>query len=1271
MEASPIGERPLTPSGCGAYLPREERLRSKESGSPGVRAMVYRFGDCSLDTRQHRLQRAGQPMRLRSKVFQILCYLLEHRDRTVLKQELCEQVWPQQFISDATLESTVRAVRQAIGDTGRAQLLIRTVYGYGYRFIMSVEVGSDISPGAPGATIQSLPVSVSAPPPDDDINMPPVPRTPMSPGDDDDHHATGMRDDGGPTPQQTAPLLRTNTQSASEPAPTTPANQPMTPPSETDGATSTLADAVVLSPVWEQKSVAVLAIECTFPKTPQGKTATDGQGTAASRWEEALVAKVQGFGGVLLQRSPSLLLVVFGIPQTLEQLPQRAVQAALTLQTLVAEGSGGEPGPELRQAVHGGRLLVDVSASDPTARLLQLGEVLALPVRLLGHAVAGEILVSSEVGRLVEGWCERQPHAGPPGIETSLVTGLTPRSSPLRLHGRRQLSRFVGRERELATLTDLLTQATEGRGQVVGIVGEPGVGKSRMCYEFLRSSLAHPWPILETQGTAYGQAIPYLPIIDLLKGYFRLEGRDDPPTVRDKLTAKLRGLDDPLIPTAPAFLTLLDMPVEDREWQALDAPQRRQRTLDAIKRLVVWESQWHPLLLVVENLHWIDAETQAVLDTLIESLPAARLFLLTTYRPEYQHGWGNKSSYTQLRLDPLPRERASELLKALMGDDAGLQPLKQLLIERTEGNPFFLEENVRTLVEIQALVGKRGAYRLAQALPSVQVPATVQAVLAARIDRLAAEEKRLLQTAAVIGTQVPFPLLQAVAELPEGLRTGLAHLQDAEFLYETSLFPELAYTFKHALTQEVAYGSLLQERRRTLHARIVEALEALYADRLAEQVEHLAHHALRGEVWDKAVTYCRQAGARAYDRALFREAVAYFDQALQALEHLPEPGDTRGLAIELRLALARPLWALGEYGRPVALLGEAETLARASTIGAGLQVLARMATVLRITGDPDGAIAAGQQALALATELTDSALQVEASYNLGQAYFVIGDFGRAVELLQRSVEAEDRASGWPGTDLRIQFRAWLAHALSMLGAFAEGRRHGEEALRLATLQGRGATAIIVHNQIGLLYLAKGDLEHAIGVLDQGLALCRASGHRTDLRLITAGLGYAYALQGRLAEGRALLGEAISEDIRMGALATHSRRFARLSEVCRLAGCGDEAWQHARQALDLAQQHKERSSEAHALHQLGAVQAHASPPDVAQAEAYYQQALALAEELGMRPLQAHCHFGLGTLYMQIGRRKQARAELSTAIELYRAMDMVFWLPQAEAALTKAG
>ena len=351
-------------------------------------------------------------------------------------------------------------------------------------------------------------------------------------------------------------------------------------------------------------------------------------------------------------------------------------------------------------------------------------------------------------------------------------------------------------------------------------------------------------------------------------------------------------LDETLQDTLPALLALLDVLPDDSPFRQLDPPQRRQRTLTALKRVLLRESQVQPLLLVFEDLHWIDTETQALLDSLVESLPTAQILLLVNYRPEYQHGWGSKTYYTQLRLDPLPPASAAEVLQALLGDDPSLAPLTPLLIARTAGNPFFLEESVRTLVETGGLVGEPGAYRLAQPLQSIQVPATVQAVLAARIDRLPPEAKRLLQTAAVIGTEVPCPLLTAIADLPDTeLRRHLAHLQAAEFLYETRLFPEPEYTFKHALTHEVAYGSLLQERRRALHARIVEALEALAGDRVAEQVERLAHHALRSEVWDKALTYCRQAGEKAMARSAYREAVGYFEQALSALP--ASAGDTR------------------------------------------------------------------------------------------------------------------------------------------------------------------------------------------------------------------------------------------------------------------------------------------------------------------------------------------------------------------------------------------
>jgi len=990
---------------------------------------------------------------------------------------------------------------------------------------------------------------------------------------------------------------------------------------------------------------------------------------------------VHRFEGTVNQVLGDGTMALFGAPIAHEDHALRACYAALALQSAIrtyAEEVRRAQGMvlQLRVGLNSGEVVVRAIGNDLHMDYSAVGQHTHLAARMEQLATPGTILLTAATWRLVEGLVHVNALGAVPvkgltaPVEAFELVGVTALRRRLQAAAARGLTRFVGRQPELETLHQALAQAAAGHGQVAALVGEAGVGKSRLAYEFVHAHPTQGWRVLESTSVSYGKATPYFPVLDLLKRYCHLEDQDDPRTVRAKVTGQVLTLDEALQDTLPALLSLLEVLPDDSPFCTLDPPQRRQRTLQGLKRMLLRESQVQPLLLVFEDLHWIDAETQALLDSLVESLPTARLLLLVNYRPEYQHGWGSKMYYRQLRLDPLPPASADELLQALLGDDPSLVPLKQLLIARTEGNPFFLEESVRTLVETGVLVGEHGAYRLAQALPTIQVPATVQAVLAARIDRLPPEEKRLLQTASVIGTEVPLPLLQAIADMPEvALHRGLAHLQAAEFLYETRLFPEPEYTFKHALTHEVAYGSLLLERRRVLHARIVEALEALAPDRGAEQVERLAHHALRGEVWDKAVTCCQQAGARAYDRAAFREAVAAFEQALQALAHLREPGDSRMLAIDLRLAVDAPLTALGEYGRRLTLLGEAEALARGLDDRARLvQVLAQRAQVLRITGDLDGAMVEGQQAIELAAELGDSTLQVRAAHNLGQVYEAIGDFNRAAELLRRSVEAADRESGTPSIDFRIRSRAWLARTLGALGAFAEGRRHGEEALRLATLEGRGVTPIIVHGCLGELYLAKGDLEHAIRVFDQGLALCRASGNRDWLRSIVADLGYTYALQGRIAEGRALLEEADREGIRMGA--RHAAyRIVWLSEICRLAGRGDEAWQHARQALDLALQQKTRGEEARALHQLGVVHAHAVPSDATPAEAYYRQALALAEELGMRPLMAHCHHGLGRLYGQTSRGAQARAALTTAIDLYRAMDMTFWLPQAEAALAQ--
>jgi class 3 adenylate cyclase len=462
---------------------------------------------------------------------------------------------------------------------------------------------------------------------------------------------------------------------------------------------------------------------------------------------EHMMEAVHRYEGTVNQVMGDGIMALFGAPLAHEDHAVRACYAALRMQESVkryAEGIRRTEGIpiQIRVGLNSGEVVVRSIGSDLKMDYTAVGQTTHLGARMEQLATPGSVLITADTLRLAEGYVEVKP-LGPVNVkglsepvEVHEVAGAGLVRSRMEAAAARGLSRFVGRDAEMHALQQALEKAGAGHGQIVAVVGEPGVGKSRLFYEFIRSHRTQGWLILESGSASYGKATPYLPVIDLIKSYCQIEARDDGRKIREKLTGKVLTLDRALEPTLPGLLALLDVAVDDPEWRDLDPPQRRQRTLDAVKRLLIRESQAQPLVLVFEDLHWIDSETQALLDNLLESVPTARLLLLVNYRPEYQHGWGSKTYYTQLRIDPLPPESAEELLRDLLGDDFALQPFKRRLVERTEGNPFFLEEILRTLVETKVLTGTRGAYRLTKALEEIQVPATVQAVLAARIDRL-------------------------------------------------------------------------------------------------------------------------------------------------------------------------------------------------------------------------------------------------------------------------------------------------------------------------------------------------------------------------------------------------------------------------------------------------------------------------------------------------------------------------------------------------------
>jgi class 3 adenylate cyclase/tetratricopeptide (TPR) repeat protein len=1001
---------------------------------------------------------------------------------------------------------------------------------------------------------------------------------------------------------------------------------------------------------------------------------------------ERMMAAVHRYEGTVNQVMGDGIMALFGAPIAHEDHAIRACYAALAMQEAirrysdeVRRGHGLEV--HIRVGLNSGEVVVRAIGNDLHMDYSAIGQTTHLAARMEQLAPPDSIRLTAETCRLVEGWVQTTPLGPVPVkglIDPVAVFELAGAGQPptrLQSLAARGLTPFVGRDVELHSLHQALAQAVAGHGQVMAVIGEPGVGKTRLFHEFTQALHIQGWLLLETNSTSYGKATPYLPVIDLLKAYIPIEERDDRRRIREKLTGRLLTLDPALNPILPALLSLLEVPVEDPHWQALDPSQRRQRTLDALKRLFLRESQGQPLSLVFENLHWIDAETQAFLDGLVESLPAARIILLVNYRPEYQHGWGQKTYYTQLRLDPLPPASAEGMLQSLLGTDVGLDLLKQRLIERTQGNPFFLEESVRSLVETHGLIRESGAYRLAKALPSIQVPSTVQAVLAARIDRLPPEEKALLQTAAVIGTEVPLALLQAVAAAPEvSLRLGLAHLQASEFLYETRLFPDIEYTFKHALTQQVASETLLQERRRALHAHIVEALEVLSGERVAEQVERLAHHALQGEVWDKGLAYSRQAGEKSMARSAHREAVGSFEQALTALQYLPEHRHTLEQAIDLRIALRSALWPSGDLGRILACLREAESLAEALDDPRRLaQVSLFLSENFRFMGAYDQAIAAVQSALALTTADGDLGLHALANQYLGFAYQAQGDYRRAIDCLGETVAclAGPRCYEHLGAVIlpAVNSRTWLAVCHAELGRFAEGRILGDEGLQIAEAVNHPGSLMYAYHGIGLLALRQGDLPRALPQLERAVSICQEAELRAYFPWIAAALGAAYALAGRIVDAMPLLMQAMKQSTATETVVFQAFCGLSLGEAQVLAGSLEEAHALTEGVLAHARERQERGYQAYALRLLGDIAARREPQERDQAGGCYRQALALAEELGMRPLQAHCHYGLGRLYHRASGEKQARTALSAAIELYHTMDMAFWLPQAEAMMAE--
>ncbi len=815
-----------------------------------------------------------------------------------------------------------------------------------------------------------------------------------------------------------------------------------------------------------------------------------------------MIQAVRHYDGHVVQSTGDGIFAMFGAPLAHEDHPQRALYAALRMQEELRRYAAslrerGMAPVEIRVGVNTGEVVVRaIQTAQGQAEYTPIGHSTNLAARMQTIATTGNIAVTEETRKLCEGYFSFRA-LGPTrvrGVSEAVnvheVTGLGPLRTRLQASARRGLSRFVGRETELAQIKRALEIAKGGRGQIVAAVGEAGVGKSRLFYEFHVIGQVGCL-MLETLSVSHGKASAYLPLVELLKNYFEIVEEDSERRRREKIAGKVLMLDRTLEEVLPYIFALLEVTATDDQFARLDAEVRKRRTLDAIKRLLLRESLNQPVIVIFEDLHWVDEGSRALLNLLADSIGTARVLLLVNYRPEFTHHWGNKTYYTQLRLDPLGAESGELMLNALLDDGPDLVPLKRMIIDKTDGNPLFMEEIVQELFEQGALV-RNGAVKLRKSLSTIEIPSTVQAVLASRIDRLPVRAKDLLQTLAVIGKEFPYRLIREIyGRAEEELGTVLADLQRAEFIYEQPAASDTAYVFKHALSQQVAYGSTLLERRKALHERIARLLETQFPEIVETQPELIAHHYTEARLGRQAMPYWQRAGERAFHRSANLEAISHAKRGLELLQPAPGGFGRSDAADEtqrcgLLLILGRAQSSAGEFVEAQETLLQVGDLARTlglteTVVGAGMelvqitylvglpapptvallqealdklgpedsplkaQTLGGLARYLGITGEQAKATVYAPQAVAMARRLGD---QYSIAYSLLGMLFTLMGPDHLEQRLALSSEMLKYAEAANTRGALIDSHFWRGYCLLELGDMAAAEANFEAWHRL-------------------------------------------------------------------------------------------------------------------------------------------------------------------------------------------------------------------------------
>jgi class 3 adenylate cyclase/tetratricopeptide (TPR) repeat protein len=974
-----------------------------------------------------------------------------------------------------------------------------------------------------------------------------------------------------------------------------------------------------------------------------------------------MIEAVHRYDGYVVQSTGDGIFALFGAPLAHEDHPQRALYSALRLQEELRRYSArlretGNLPLEARVGVNTGEVVVrSISTGQGQTEYTPIGHTTNLASRMQALAPTGSIAISESTRRQVEGYFALKP-LGPTkvkGVNEPVnvyeVTGLGPLRTRLQRSAGRGLTKFVGREREMEALKRAAEQAKTGRGQIVAAMAEAGTGKSRLFYEFKVTSQSG-WMVLETFSVSHGKASAYFPVIDLLHNYFKITGEDDQRARRAKVTGNVLTMDRALEDTLPYLFALLGLAEDNDPLEGMDAQVRKRRTLDAIKRLLLRESLNQPLMLIFEDLHWIDEETQALLNLLADSIGTAKILFLVNYRPEYSHQWNSKTYYTQLRLDPLGQESAEEMLSALLGDCAESAPLKRVIIEKTEGNPFFMEETVQVLLDEGALVREGSAIRLVRPLAELKIPPTVHGILAARIDRLPPDEKDLLQALAVLGKEFTLSLAREVTKRPhDELNRMLNDLQLAEFIYEQPAVGDTEYTFKHALTQEVGYNSVLVERRKLLHERAGQALEAISAGQLEDHLSELAHHYGRSDNAAKAVEYLRLAAEQAVERSAYSEAVADLKAAISLVGGLPEGTDRLRIELALRIAegsVATVLHGIGSQERERALERSCEISERLGDTTSLLRASFFLSLLYVARGEPVRAREICRRHLELAEQSGLAEILAPAYWIIGLSLLFSGDLNEA---RSRSREWMERFEAAPQGKFPINLPAEApghnALAVHLLGGISEALKLSQLSLDRARMLKQPFTLGMALITAGWVHQVRREAETVREIANAAMAIGEEHGFPEWLEWGRWLHGWVVAELGEVDRGVAEMEAGIAGFAPIGGVPRQAFTAAMLAKGYEKVGRIEEGLSVLDEMRARIERTGELLDEAELYRVKGELLATRGGSSKVEAEQCMRGAIAIARRQESRWWELRATTSLARLLRDTGRRDEAHAMLA--------------------------